>query len=719
MGARGASTRARRRLIGRAKWRHEIHVQGLFATPVAAILLPDADERNAALSEVILRRRETHPGIDASNNGGWHSTRDFADWSGPHGRDLVARARSAVTQFTRDRDGKPVRPNWIVEAWANVNQPESSNACHYHPGSFWSASYYVDDGGCLDHPEYGGEFEMMDPRGPAPMMHAPMLKFAGEEGTSAGSAPHDPPAPRPAVRVSLLPVALRAALSRNCASHLGRAQFRRRSRPYLRRDLSMSGHILVIDQGTTSTRAIAFDERRARRRHRRNRNSARFTRIPAGSSMTRKTSGARRWRPRARPSPQVGGARDTSRRIGIANQRETTLIWDRKTGEPLHNAIVWQDRRTADRLRRTRARRPCERSCGERTGLVLDPYFSATKIAWILDHVDGRARPRRAGRTRVRHGRHFPALAPDQRRASTRPTRPTPRAHRCSTSAPAIGTMRCSMLFDVPRAVLPRGARHARAISARRRPSISARRSPILAMAGDQQSALVGQVCLAPGMAKATYGTGGFILLNTGDKPVASRHGLLTTIAYQWDGKRAYALEGSIFSAGATVQWLRDGLGVIAHASEAGTLAAEADPEQEVYLVPAFAGLGAPHWRADARGALLGLTRGATRKEIARAALESVGFQTDDLIAAMTEDFVAERRREAGRRRARRRRHGGERLDDAVPRRHPRRAGRPADLQGNDRARRRVPRGLAGGALSRARRVRPHTGASTAVSRRR
>src|SRR5208337_238411 len=164
---------------------------------------------------------------------------------------------------------------------------------------------------------------------------------------------------------------------------------------------------------------------------------------------------------------------------------------------------------------------------------------------------------------------------------------------------------------------------------------------PVYAMAGDQQSALVGQVCLSPGMAKATYGTGGFILLNTGATPIRSQHGLLTTIAYQWDDVRCYALEGSIFSAGATVQWLRDGLGIIATAAEAGALAADSDPEQDVYLVPAFAGLGAPHWRADARCSVMGLTRGATRKELARAALESVGFQTDDLLAAMTEDFEA------------------------------------------------------------------------------
>jgi uncharacterized protein (TIGR02466 family) len=166
----------------------EIHVQGLFATPVAAIMLPGFEERNAVLTEIVLRRRETYPTLDASNNGGWHSTRDFAEWGGRHGRDLIARARSAVTQLTRDREGNPVKPNWIVEAWANVNQAHSSNACHYHPGAFWSASYYVADGGCLDNPELGGEFEMMDPRGAAPMMHAPMLKFAGEGGLSAGSA---------------------------------------------------------------------------------------------------------------------------------------------------------------------------------------------------------------------------------------------------------------------------------------------------------------------------------------------------------------------------------------------------------------------------------------------------------------------------------------------------------------------------------------------------
>jgi len=195
-------------------------------------------------------------------------------------------------------------------------------------------------------------------------------------------------------------------------------------------------------------------------------------------------------------------------------------------------------------------------------------------------------------------------------------------------------------LFDVPRSVLPE-VRDTAGRFAEVAPEIFGAALPVNAMVGDQQSALIGQDCLRPGMVKATYGTGGFILLNTGAAPIRSKHGLLTTIAYQWDGARRYALEGSIFSAGATVQWLRDGLGVIATATEAGALAAESDLEQEVYLVPAFAGLGAPHWRADARGAIIGLTRGATRSELARAALESVGYQTKDLLSAMIEDFAA------------------------------------------------------------------------------
>ena len=398
----------------------------------------------------------------------------------------------------------------------------------------------------------------------------------------------------------------------------------------------MTGHILVIDQGTTSTRAIAFDER------------------------ARAVASAQQEFPQVYPHPgwiehdpedlwrttletaretiaAIGGSQNVAA-IGIANQRETTLIWDRKTGRPIYNAIVWQDRRTADAC----AQLTHAGHAGlvrERAGLVLDPYFSATKIAWILDHVEG-ARAR-AARGELAFGNVDTFLLWRLTNGAVHATDAT-NASRTSLLNLRTGEWDDTLLdlFGAPRSVLPEVRDTAGAFGDTASEHLGAA-LPVYAMAGDQQAALVGQVCLAPGMAKATYGTGGFILLNTGEAPVVSRHGLLTTIAYQWDGKRSYALEGSIFSAGATVQWLRDGLGIISHAAEAGTLAAESDPEQEIHLVPAFAGLGAPHWRADARGALLGLTRGATRKEIARAALESVGFQTDDLIAAMTEDFVA------------------------------------------------------------------------------
>jgi uncharacterized protein (TIGR02466 family) len=168
--------------------RVEVEVKGLFATPVAAIMLPDAPARNAELTEIILRRRAEHPTLGASNIGGWHSTRDLPEWGGKRVQEVLAAAQSVATQMTADRDGNPVKPDWKIEAWANVNGPGGSNACHYHPGSFWSGSYYVADGGCADDASLGGEFEMFDPRGPAPMMHAPMLKFAGEDGQSAGSA---------------------------------------------------------------------------------------------------------------------------------------------------------------------------------------------------------------------------------------------------------------------------------------------------------------------------------------------------------------------------------------------------------------------------------------------------------------------------------------------------------------------------------------------------
>jgi glycerol kinase len=324
--------------------------------------------------------------------------------------------------------------------------------------------------------------------------------------------------------------------------------------------------------------------------------------------------------------------------IGLTNQRETALLWSRQTGEPVYNAIVWQDRRTADHCARLRDE-GVEPLVSERSGLLLDPYFSATKIAWILDHVEG-------ARTRAESGE----LA-----FGTVDTyllwRMTKGAVFATDATNASRTLLFNIeegawdedllrLFKAPRAILPevRDTVGDFGVLAQEHLGFSL---PILAVAGDQQAALIGQACFAPGMVKATYGTGGFILLNTGATPFRSKHRLLTTIAYQWGGERIYALEGSIFSAGASVQWLRDSLGLIASSAEASALAAEADPEQAVYLVPAFAGLGAPHWNSEARGTIVGLTRGSTRRELSRAALESVAYQTRDLLAAMRADVGA------------------------------------------------------------------------------
>jgi len=398
----------------------------------------------------------------------------------------------------------------------------------------------------------------------------------------------------------------------------------------------MGGHILVIDQGTTSTRAIVFDERAQLRASA----QMEFPQIyPHPGWIEHDPEDL--WNTTlstAREAMAKVGGPQTIAGIGIANQRETTIIWDRKSGKPIYNAIVWQDRRTADRCAEL-ARSGHAALVRERAGLVLDPYFSATKIAWILDNVPG-ARER-AARGELAFGTVDTFLL---WRLTGGAVHATDATNASRTSLLDIHTGKWDEalieLFDAPPSMLPEVRDTAGPFGKTLAEHLGAA-LPVYAMAGDQQSALVGQVCLSPGMAKATYGTGGFILLNTGATPIRSQHGLLTTIAYQWDDVRCYALEGSIFSAGATVQWLRDGLGIIATAAEAGALAADSDPEQDVYLVPAFAGLGAPHWRADARCSVMGLTRGATRKELARAALESVGFQTDDLLAAMTEDFEA------------------------------------------------------------------------------
>jgi glycerol kinase len=396
----------------------------------------------------------------------------------------------------------------------------------------------------------------------------------------------------------------------------------------------MSGRVLVIDQGTTSTRAIVFGANAEPIAA----SQQEFAQIfPEPGHVEHDPEEI--WRTALSTIRQAlskaGLAARTLAGIGIANQRETTIVWSRASGRALHNAIVWQDRRTAaacDRLRQD----GCEALIGARTGLLLDPYFSATKIAWILDNTPG-ARAA-AERGELAFGTVDSFLI----------WRLTNGKRHLTDATNASRTLLFNIhsgqwdddllrLFDIPRAMLPE-VRDCAADFGVSAPEHFGAAAPILGVAGDQQAALIGQACFEPGMAKSTFGTGGFVLRNTGDEAVVSKHRLLTTIAYQWQGKRTYALEGSIFSAGATVQWLRDGLGLIASAAESGPLAAAADPKQRVYFVPAFTGLGAPHWNAEARGAITGLTRGATRNEIVRAALESVAYQTRDLIEAMRAD---------------------------------------------------------------------------------
>lgn len=396
-------------------------------------------------------------------------------------------------------------------------------------------------------------------------------------------------------------------------------------------------HILAIDQGTTSSRAILFDAAMQVRAVAQEEFAQHF---PASGWVEHDPADI--WSSTAsvcRGAIERAGitAADIAA-IGITNQRETTLVWDRQTGEPVHRAIVWQDRRTADHCARLKAE-GFEPEVTARTGLLLDPYFSGTKLAHILDTVEG-ARAR-AERGELLFGTVDSFLIWKLTGGATHATDATNAArtmlyniHRGEWDAEI-----CARL-NIPPAMLPE-VRDCAADFGVTRPDLFGRPIPILGVAGDQQAATIGQACFAPGMMKSTYGTGCFALLNTGAQAVTSRNRLLTTIAYQFDGRPTYALEGSIFIAGAVVQWLRDGLKIIRHASETQGLAENADPTQEVYLVPAFTGLGAPHWDAKARGAIYGLTRNTGPAEFARAALESVGFQTRDLLDAMQADWNA------------------------------------------------------------------------------
>lgn len=397
----------------------------------------------------------------------------------------------------------------------------------------------------------------------------------------------------------------------------------------------MPSYILVIDQGTTSTRAIVFD------------------------AAMKPVASAQEEFPQIFPHPgwvehnpetlwatTLGTARQALAEagltaadiagLGIANQRETSLIWERATGRPIANAIVWQDRRTAEICEGLEAagHGPL---VAERTGLRLDPYFSATKIAWLLDHVPGARAQAEAGKLAFGTVDTFLLW------------RLTGGAVHATDATNASRTLLCDIsrgtwdeellrLFNVPKSLLPE-IRDCAGHFGETQADFFGGSITIRGIAGDQQAALIGQGCFTPGTVKATYGTGGFVLLNIGSTPKPSRHRLLTTIAWARGGERSYALEGSIFSAGASVQWLRDGLGLVENSAETGRLAEASDPNQPVYLVPAFTGLGAPHWNSHARALMTGITRGTTKRELARAVLESIGYQTRDLLQAMLADY--------------------------------------------------------------------------------
>ena len=389
--------------------------------------------------------------------------------------------------------------------------------------------------------------------------------------------------------------------------------------------------ILAIDQGTTSTRAIVFDaELRVRAVAQRE-----FTQhFPASGWVEHDPADL--WRTTLETCRAALEQAGPVAAIGITNQRETLLIWDRATGEPIHRAIVWQDRRTAGTCAALKSAGH-EAEVSARTGLLLDPYFSATKAAWLLDHVPG-ARAR-AERGELALGTVDCFLIWRLTGGKVHATDAT-NASRTMLMNIATGGWDPDLcrLFGVPMALLPE-IRDCDAAYGETR--LFGAPIPILGVAGDQQAATIGQACFQPGMMKSTYGTGCFALMNTGGTMVPSRNRLLTTIAYRMKGQTTYALEGSIFIAGAVVQWLRDGLGIIGSAAETQALAESADPAQEVIIVPAFTGLGAPWWNPDTRGAVFGLTRGTGPAEMARAALESVGFQTADLAGAMRDDWAA------------------------------------------------------------------------------
>jgi glycerol kinase len=409
----------------------------------------------------------------------------------------------------------------------------------------------------------------------------------------------------------------------------------------------MSPFILALDQGTTSSRAIVFDRSGSVQSLGQQEFEQRFPR-PGWVEHDAEEI----WRSQREVAIEAidaaGIGADQIAAVGITNQRETTVVWERSTGKPIGPAIVWQDRRTAEDCERLR-RDGLAEEIRQRTGLVIDAYFSATKLRWILDHVDG---------ARLRAERGELAFGTIDSWLLNRLT--SGRVHATDPSN-ASRTMLFNIhdgrwdpellrLFDVPQSLLPE-LRSSSEVYGEIEASMLGHPMPIAGIAGDQQAALFGQMGIEPGVLKNTYGTGCFMLLNTGDEPVRSDNKLLTTVAWGLDGTLTYALEGSVFIGGAVVQWLRDGLGLIDSSSEVEALAATVDDNGGVYMVPAFAGLGAPHWDPFARGTIVGITRGTTSGHIARAALESIAFQSRDVLKAMEADSgigVAELRVDGG-----------------------------------------------------------------------
>ena len=397
--------------------------------------------------------------------------------------------------------------------------------------------------------------------------------------------------------------------------------------------MAMRNLILALDQGTTSSRSMLFNKDFSICGQSQKEFAQHF---PDSGWVEHDPMDI--WRTTLETSKEVianAGIKSSDiAAIGITNQRETTLIWDRKTGLPIYNAIVWQDRRTAALCTELK-RLNHEALVSEKTGLLLDPYFSATKIAWILDNIPN-ARPR-AERGELAFGTVDTWLLWNLTDGQSHATDAT-NASRTLLYNIHSGQWDDDLLdlFNVPRQLLPEVKDSAADFGST---DLFGKPINIYGIAGDQHAATIGQACFEPGMMKSTYGTGCFALLNTGTTAVKSNNRMLTTIAYKLEGKTTYALEGSIFIAGAAVQWLRDGLGIIESAKQSGELAAQADDHQQVYMIPAFTGLGAPWWDADARGALIGLTRGTGPAEISRAALESVCYQTLDLLNAMQADW--------------------------------------------------------------------------------